>query len=152
MVFKPSFHGICQIHSLSTEVNSRQTPRAFEIFHDVSVTPRVANLWNSEKSDQLLFCHDSRTKVEFTVGARQDGRQSVDLVCAAHCWFLVFCCVSTRTEECCRRRAAMYADSSMRHHRNPCVGEVQKHPQFYCSKRSTIVRKMVKIKRKWAFL
>ena len=70
MAFKPSFHGICQIHSLSTEVNSRQTARAFEIFHDVSVTPRVANLWDSEKSDQLLFCHDSRTKVEFAVGAR----------------------------------------------------------------------------------
>jgi hypothetical protein len=67
MIFKPGFHGIRQIHGFSTEVNSRQTSRAFEILYDVSVTPCVANLRDSEKSDQLLFCHDSRAEAEFTI-------------------------------------------------------------------------------------
>ena len=67
MIFKPGFHGICQIHGFSAEANSRQTSRAFEILYDVSVTPSVADLRDSEKSDQFLFCHDSRAEVEFTI-------------------------------------------------------------------------------------
>jgi hypothetical protein len=67
MVFKPSFHGICQIHSFSTEVNPWQTSRAFEVLDDVSVVSSATNLRDSEKPDQFLFCHYSRAEAEFTV-------------------------------------------------------------------------------------
>ena len=67
MTFKPGFHGIRQIHGFSAEVNSRQTSRAFEILYDISVAPCFADLRDAQKSDQFLFCHDSRAEAESTI-------------------------------------------------------------------------------------
>jgi hypothetical protein len=52
---------------------SRQAARSFEVFDDVSMVPRVADLRDSEESDQLIFCHYGGAEIEFTVWARQDG-------------------------------------------------------------------------------
>ena len=70
MILEPRLYGICQIHSPSAEVNPRKAARALEVLNDISVIFRVADFRDSEKPDQLFFCHDAGTRDKFTVWAR----------------------------------------------------------------------------------
>ena len=64
MIFKPCLYGICKINSLSAEVNSWKASRTFEVPDDVSVVLCIADLRNSEKPDQFLFCHNGGTETD----------------------------------------------------------------------------------------
>jgi hypothetical protein len=66
-IFEPRLYGIRQMHGLSAEMNSWQTARAFKVLDDISVTPGMADLRDTEKPDQFFFCHDGGAEPEITV-------------------------------------------------------------------------------------
>ena len=108
---KPMLNGIGQIHSLSAEVNPRQAVLTFEVLDNVSVISGVADLRDTEKPNQFLFCHDAWTQDESTVRARYDGRGFNSFLHPVHDWSpWLFCRLSTKTHQDCRRIMAPYAD------------------------------------------
>jgi hypothetical protein len=74
MIFKPRFHGICQVHGLTTEMNPGQTMLAFKVFDDMPVILCVTDFRDTEKPNQFLFYHDAGARDKFTVWARYDVR------------------------------------------------------------------------------
>ena len=64
ILFKPRLHSISWVNSFSTEMIPWKASRAFKVLDDVSVTPGVADLRDTEKPDQFFFCHDGRAEAE----------------------------------------------------------------------------------------
>ena len=54
------------IDSMLEQAVSKETSFV-EILDNIPVVPGVANLRNSEKPDQFLFCHNCWTRDEFTI-------------------------------------------------------------------------------------
>jgi len=73
MIFEPRLHGTCQIHNLPAEVNLGQAMIAFEVFDYIPVVACNADLWDTEKLDQFLFCHDAGARDKLTVWAGYDS-------------------------------------------------------------------------------
>jgi hypothetical protein len=90
LLLKPMLYGISQIHSLSAEMNPRQAMRAFEVLDNVSVISGVADLRDTEKPNQFLFCHDAWTQDESTVRAWQNSRPARALLRVVHEGSLLF--------------------------------------------------------------
>jgi hypothetical protein len=88
MIFKPRLHGICQVHGLTTKMNPGQTARAFKVLDHVSVVFGMADLWDTQESDELFLCHDTGTRNESTICVRQDCQYFKVLLHAVHDLFL----------------------------------------------------------------
>ena len=84
MLLEPPRHGICQIQSLSTEVDSRQAVVAFEVLDDVAVVSGTADLGYSEETDQLFLGHERRPGKKRTLWDGESGWQVSVWVCAVH--------------------------------------------------------------------